>query len=66
MYSYAGTFGAVTLRLWLPFLMLVFGEFLLSYQIVAWLSWLPNLIVVYLIINENNSPNHQLKTKIIQ
>ncbi len=38
MYSYAGTFGAVTLRLWLPILIFFFGRFLIAYQIVAWLS----------------------------
>jgi len=52
MYSYAGTFGAVTLRLWLPLLIIIFGEFLLAYQIVAWLSWIPNMIVVYLILHK--------------
>jgi len=50
MYSYAGTFGAVTLRLWLPLLMILMGGFTAAYQIVAWLSWLPNVIVVYFII----------------
>ncbi len=49
-YSYAGTFGAVTLRLWLPILIAIFGEFVLAYQIVAWLSWLPNLLVVYFVL----------------
>lgn len=52
MYSYAGTFGAVTLRLWLPILILIYGNFIQAYQLVAWLSWVPNLIVVYLILNK--------------
>ncbi len=55
MYSYAGTFGAVTLRIWLPLLILVFGEFLLAYQIVAWLSWVPNMVVVYFIIKKRQN-----------
>ena len=50
MYSYAGTFGAVTLRLWLPILIAIFGGFIPAYQVVAWLSWLPNLVVVYFIL----------------
>ncbi|MEM6632046.1 MAG: DUF2306 domain-containing protein [Bacteroidota bacterium] len=50
MYSYAGTFGAVTLRLWLPILMAIFGGFTPAYQVVAWLSWLPNMVIVYYII----------------
>lgn len=52
MYSYAGTFGAVTLRLWLPILIAIFGNFVLAYQVVAWLSWLPNLLVVYFILQK--------------
>ncbi len=55
MYSYAGTFGAVTLRIWLPILIFIFGEFLFAYQIVAWLSWIPNLFVVYLILNKRET-----------
>lgn len=46
-YSYAATFAAVTFRLWLPFLIWFFGEFKTAYQIVPWLSWVPNLLVVY-------------------
>lgn len=52
MYSYGGTFGAVTLRLWLPILIWIFGEFILAYQVVAWLSWLPNLFILYLFNNK--------------
>ena len=50
MYSYAGTFGAVTLRLWLPVLIAIFGGFTPAYQVVAWLSWLPNLLIVYFVL----------------
>ncbi|MDF0717077.1 DUF2306 domain-containing protein [Muricauda sp. 334s03] len=44
IYSYAACFAAVTLRIWLPFLTIVFGEFLLAYKIVAWLCWVPNMV----------------------
>jgi len=44
IYSYAACFAAVTLRIWLPFLTIVFGEFLIAYKIVAWLCWVPNMI----------------------
>ena len=47
VYSYAASFAAVTLRIWMPLLVLVFGEFLVSYRIVAWLCWVPNLIFAY-------------------
>ena len=43
--SYALTFAAVTLRLWIPVLMSAGFEFEEVYQTVAWLSWVPNLIV---------------------
>ncbi len=52
MYSYAGTFGAVTLRLWLPLLIFLLGSFIEAYKIVAWLSWVPNMIVVYFLIKK--------------
>ena len=44
IYSYAACFAAVTLRIWLPLLTIIFGEFLLAYKIVAWLCWVPNII----------------------
>ena len=43
--NYAATFGAVTLRLWLAGLTVAGFDFLRAYQIVAWLSWIPNLLV---------------------
>lgn len=52
MYSYAGTFGAVTLRIWLPILVVTLGSFQKAYPIVAWLSWIPNIIVVYFILKK--------------
>lgn len=50
MYSYASCFAAVTLRLWLPILENYFNDFETAYKIVAWLCWIPNLLVAYLII----------------
>lgn len=55
MYSYASAFSAVTLRLWLPLLILIFGEFLLAYKIVAWLSWVPNMVIIYFILNKKRT-----------
>jgi uncharacterized membrane protein len=44
--SFALTFAAVTLRIYLPIgIILNEGEFVLPYTIIAWLSWVPNLIV---------------------
>ncbi|MDF0599729.1 DUF2306 domain-containing protein [Psychromarinibacter sp. C21-152] len=42
--SAALTFGAVTLRLELPVLVVLFG-FDTGYQVVSWLAWVPNLLV---------------------
>ncbi|WP_027386063.1 DUF2306 domain-containing protein [Chryseobacterium gregarium] len=49
IYSYACTFAAVTLRLWFPLLKSITGNPEGSYLIVAWLCWIPNLFVAYLI-----------------
>lgn len=49
IFSYALCFAAVTLRLWLPLLILSIGDFIPAYRIVAWLCWIPNLLfaIVY-------------------
>jgi uncharacterized membrane protein len=52
IYSYAACFTAVTLRLWLPFLKIVFNDFETAYQVVAWWAWVPNLVVAYYIISK--------------
>jgi len=48
-FSYAACFSAVTLRIWLPLLTISIGEFDHAYRIVAWLSWIPNIIVAHFI-----------------
>lgn len=49
--SYAMTFAAVTLRLWVPFLSLVVDmEHLQVIIITAWISWLFNLVAAELLI----------------
>ena len=47
VYSYAACFAAVTLRIWMPLLVLAFGEFLPAYRVVAWLCWVPNLMFAF-------------------
>lgn len=51
-YSYACCLASVTLRLWNPILGLFMEDFKLIYQIVSWLSWVPNLIFVKLYLNK--------------
>lgn len=48
--SYALTFAGVTLRIWLAPLVMLFGEFEAGYHAVAWLCWVPNLIIMEAII----------------
>lgn len=49
-YSYAACFAAVTLRIYLPLLTNLFHDFTKAYLLVAWLSWIPNMIVAYFIV----------------
>ncbi|MGL4630883.1 MAG: DUF2306 domain-containing protein [Leadbetterella sp.] len=55
MYSYAACFAAVMLRIWLPLLVFILGDFIQAYVIVAWLSWVPNVIVAYIIVNQERT-----------
>ncbi|MEZ5033222.1 MAG: DUF2306 domain-containing protein [Saprospiraceae bacterium] len=55
--SYALTFAAVTLRLWLPLFTGAFGmDFIPAYQIIAWLCWVPNLLVGEWMIRHVSNP----------
>ena len=47
IYSYAACFAAVTLRIWLPLLVFIIGDFEVAYRYVAWLCWIPNIIFAY-------------------
>lgn len=55
IYSYAACFAAVSLRLLLPLLIAIFNDFITAYQIVAWLCWVPNLLVAHFIILKKTS-----------
>lgn len=49
--NFSLTFAAVTLRIWLPLFLAGFGmKFGTAYPIIAWLCWVPNLIVAELIV----------------
>ncbi len=47
IYSYAACFAAVTLRIWLPILNIVFEDLDVAYRIVAWLCWVPNIVFAF-------------------
>jgi len=44
--SFALTFSAVTLRLYLPLASVAGVDFLLAYRVIAWMCWVPNLVGV--------------------
>ena len=58
--SYALIFGAVMLRIWLPILISAHGgEFIPAYRIVAWLAWLPNILLVEWLIRRGWRPAYE-------
>jgi len=44
--SYALMYAAVMLRVELPLLIMYFRDFTPAYQIVSWLCWVPNILVI--------------------
>lgn len=49
--NYALTFAAVTLRIWLPLFLAGFRmEFGVAYPIIAWLCWVPNIVIAELLV----------------
>jgi len=52
--NYALAFAAVTLRIYLPIAMFALhADFLIAYRIIAWLCWIPNLVVAEIMIRRN-------------
>jgi Predicted membrane protein (DUF2306) len=60
--SYALTFAAVTLRIYLPLSQIVQLDFIDAYRGIAWLCWVPNLLVAeWIIMNLTNSSLQKAK-----
>ncbi len=59
--NYAVTFSAVTLRLWLLLLIVFNSEVEAAYVTVAWLSWVPNLLIAELIIGSGRAQAKSLE-----
>jgi uncharacterized membrane protein len=55
MRNYALTFAGVMLRVWMPLSGAVGLEFLPSYIVVAWLCWIPNLLVAEWMIHRRRA-----------
>ena len=54
--TFAMTYAAVTLRLWLIVLIPVLGDFHSAYLLIPFLSWVPNLVVVELLLRRTPRP----------
>jgi uncharacterized membrane protein len=54
--NFALTFAAVMLRLYVPAAVLAGAEFEQAYAIIAWLCWMPNLLVAEWLLNGSRSP----------
>lgn len=52
--NFALSFAAVTLRLWIPAAMLAGAPFEVAYPVVAWLCWIPNLLVAEWLIRRGD------------
>ncbi|MBC7912605.1 MAG: DUF2306 domain-containing protein [Pyrinomonadaceae bacterium] len=71
IYSYAACFSAVTLRIWLPLLTSLFQDFNKAYLLVAWLCWVPNILVAFFLVQQlqrqkdkiNNNPVPQYENR---
>jgi uncharacterized membrane protein len=50
--NFALTFAAVTLRIWQPASVVAGIPFELAYPVIAWLCWLPNLLVAELVLKQ--------------
>jgi uncharacterized membrane protein len=55
--NYSLTFAAVTLRLYLPVSQVLEVPFDLSYQLISWLCWVPNLMIGECLIRVLRSPS---------
>ena len=60
VFSFAACFAAVTLRIWLPILTSIMGEFIGAYRIVAWLCWVPNIVVAYFIVRKKSTKSRPI------
>lgn len=55
-YSYATCLAAVSLRVFVPLSSFITDNYLLSYTLIAWLAWIPNLLIAYW-VNKNREAN---------
>ncbi len=51
--SFALTFAAVMLRIWIPLSALAHLDFLQAYQTISWLCWVPNILVAEILVSRS-------------
>lgn len=54
--SYALTFAAVTLRIYVPLSQALGLDFASAYRCIAWLAWVPNLVVAEVLVRRGAPP----------
>lgn len=59
--SFALTFAAVTLRLYLPIPMMLGVDFAVAYAAIAWACWVPNLVVAELLVARRRAAKPRLR-----
>ncbi len=66
--SFALTFGAVTLRIYIPASQIAGIPFELAYPVISWLAWVPNLLVAELLVRlaSGVAPNNSLKSNTLR
>ena len=62
--NFALTFAAVTLRFWLPGLVVVGFPMAVAYPIIGWLCWVPNLVVAELIL-QSQQPAPKTEVRVV-
>ena len=60
--NYALTFAGVMLRIWVPVALVLGFDFQMAYRAIAWLCWVPNLLVAQWIINRRISSKPRSRT----
>jgi uncharacterized membrane protein len=58
--SFALTFGAVTLRIYMPAAQLAGIDPMVAYRAIAWLAWVPNLLLAELYLRSAGAPRPAL------
>ncbi|MCU6712911.1 DUF2306 domain-containing protein [Paenibacillus sp. J5C_2022] len=63
--NYALTCAAIALRIYVPLAAILFGitDTEVSFSVIAWLCWIPNLLIAELIINKRAVQTHKVRVR---